>query len=67
MCKCTEQTGDAAVQCMGKAGSVNPPGPGGQASGLYEEKLDDESRAKIERARSMYMSCQNKIMHPPGS
>ncbi len=66
VCKCAELTGDAAVQCMGKAGSVNPKGPGGEPPGLYEEKLDDASRSKIEAARTMYSSCEAKIMHPPG-
>jgi hypothetical protein len=48
---------------MGKAGSVHPKqGPGGEPPGIYEEKLDDESKAKIEFVRAQAASCEAKLM-----
>ena len=63
LCKCVTLAKDEQVACMGKAGSVHPKqGPGGEAPGLYEEKLDDASKATIDALRAQASSCEAKIM-----
>lgn len=66
VCACSTAPLDTRVECMGdarKQGTVHPKeGPGGEAPGLYENSLDDESRSKIDFARAAASSCEAAIM-----
>ena len=63
LCKCVTLAKDEQVACMGKAGSVHPKaGPDGEPPGIYEEKLDDESKSKIDALRKKHSSCEAQIM-----
>jgi len=63
LCKCVTLAKDEQVPCMGKAGSTHPTKtPSGDAPGIYEEQLDDESKSKIEAVRAKASSCEAKIM-----
>lgn len=62
-CKCVTLAKGEQVACMGKAGSVHPKTtPTGDPPGIYEEKLDDESKAKIDFVRAKAASCEATIM-----
>lgn len=65
ICACVSLPAEKQVDCMGKAGSVNPSNaPGGDPPGIYEEKLDDASKSLIAAERAKYSSCEAKITQP---
>ena len=68
LCKCVTLPKASQVACMGdvqKAGTTSPKKtPNGDPPGIYEEKLDDASKSKIEAARKQWASCEAEIVKP---
>jgi hypothetical protein len=57
-CKCEGLAQDAHVKCLATAKTVYPTTtPTGEPPGIYEEKLDDESKSKLEYLRGVARSC----------
>ena len=59
---------DKTRKCLRAAGSIQRiPAPGGQAPGLYEEGLDDESRALLDALRAQATTCERQEAEIRGS
>jgi hypothetical protein len=57
-CKCVGLSQPATLQCLASAKSVYPTNtPTGEAPGIYEQALDDASKAKLDHLREQARSC----------
>lgn len=62
LCACTEVPRDQSVDCMRAVKAPEDKSPTGEPTGIYENGLKEEDRAKLEAARQKAFKC-GQIIH----